>query len=114
MQPNFDLHCSQKINESRSASQSVISLPIDKNSDLCELKAFPGVKMNVAENLKFVYEKGRKHCGKRSICWLPTVSPFPTMFSKDVPMSPRVRVRIVCKGCKDGKVSTKSAEKHEI
>ena len=27
---------------------------------------------------------GRKHCGKRSNCLLQTISPFPTMFSKDV------------------------------
>ena len=26
---------------------------------------------------------GRKYCGKRRKCWLPALSPFPTMFSKD-------------------------------
>ena len=28
------------------------------------------------------YGKGRKHCGKRRKCWLPSFSPFTTMFSK--------------------------------
>ena len=28
------------------------------------------------------FGKGRKRCGKRRKCWLPTFSPFPTMFSK--------------------------------
>ena len=26
--------------------------------------------------------KSRKYCGKRRKCWLPAISPFPTMFSK--------------------------------
>ena len=27
---------------------------------------------------------GRKHCGKRRNCLLPAISPFPTVFSKDL------------------------------
>ena len=32
--------------------------------------------------LKFVFEKGKKHFGKRGKCWLPVFSPFPKVFSK--------------------------------
>ena len=31
---------------------------------------------------EILYGMGRKKCGKRRKCWLPTFSPFPTMFSK--------------------------------
>ena len=30
------------------------------------------------------FRKGRKHCGKRRKCWLPTFSPVTTMFSKGI------------------------------
>ena len=30
-----------------------------------------------------VFQKGRKHCGKRRNCSLRAISPFPTAFSKD-------------------------------
>ena len=36
----------------------------------------------MAEN-KFK-KKGRKHCGKRRNCSLRAISPFPTVFSKDL------------------------------
>ena len=29
---------------------------------------------------EFCHRQGGKHCGKRRKCWLPTFSPFPTMF----------------------------------
>ena len=32
--------------------------------------------------IQICFGKGRKYCGKRRKCWLPTFSPFPTMFSK--------------------------------
>ena len=32
---------------------------------------------------QIVFQKGRKHCGKRRNCSLWAISPFPTMFSKD-------------------------------
>ena len=31
-----------------------------------------------------VPQKGRKHCGKRKNCLLRAISPFPTVFSKDM------------------------------
>ena len=31
-----------------------------------------------------VFQMGRKHCGKRRNCSLPAISPFPTVFSKDL------------------------------
>ena len=31
-----------------------------------------------------VFQKGRKHCGKRRNCSLLAISPFPTVFSKDL------------------------------
>ena len=31
-----------------------------------------------------VLQTGRKHCGKRRNCWLQAISPFPTVFSKDL------------------------------
>ena len=58
------------------------SLPNDKILDWSKVKAFADDKRNVIEKLKFVFGKGRKHCGKRRKCWLPAFSPFPTMFSK--------------------------------
>ena len=58
------------------------TLPNDKIVDLSKSKAFADDKINVAEKLKFVFWKGRKHCGKRRKCWLPAFFPFHTMFSK--------------------------------
>ena len=54
----------------------------NKILDWSNLKALADNKINVTEKLKFVLEKGRKHCGKRRKCWLPAPSPFSTMFSK--------------------------------
>ena len=36
------------------------------------------------ENGKVFSKKGRKHCGKRRNCSLRAISPFPTVFSKDL------------------------------
>ena len=38
--------------------------------------------VNVTTKIEICFGKGRKHCGKRTKCWLPAFSPFPTMFSK--------------------------------
>ena len=35
-------------------------------------------------NWQEVLQKGRKHCGKRRNCSLQAISPFPTVFSKDL------------------------------
>ena len=32
--------------------------------------------------MEICFGKGRKHCGERRKCWLPSFSPFPTVFSK--------------------------------
>ena len=40
-------------------------LPKDKIFDWSKLKAFADYKINVEEKLKFVFGKGRKHCGKQ-------------------------------------------------
>ena len=58
------------------------SLPNVKSLDRSKVKTFADNKIIVNEKLKFWFEKGTKHCGKRRKCWLPVFSPFPTMFSK--------------------------------
>ena len=58
------------------------SLPNNKILDWSKLKGFADEKINVPQILKFVLGKGRKLCGKRRKCWLPTFSPFPIIFSK--------------------------------
>ena len=47
-----------------------------------QLKAFADDKINVSEKLKFVLGWVENIVGKGRKCWLPAVSPFPTMFSK--------------------------------
>ena len=56
------------------------SLPNDKFLNLSKLKAFADDKYNLKTDILFGI--GRKHCGKRRKCWLPALSPFPTMYSK--------------------------------
>ena len=58
------------------------SLANDKIFDRSKLKAFADDKISLTEKLKYVSWERRKHCGKRRKCWLPALSPFPTMFSK--------------------------------
>ena len=48
-----------------------------------KFKVFADDEIYVTEKLKFCFEKGRKHHGKRRKCWLPAFSPFSMMFSKD-------------------------------
>ena len=57
-------------------------LPNDKIFDMTKLKAFADDKLSVAEMAIFLYDKSRKHCGKRRKSWLPAFSSFPTVFSK--------------------------------
>ena len=66
------------LNKSCSVKMGFKSLPNDKILDWSKWKASTDDKIN----LKFVFVKGRKHCGKRKICWLPAFSPFPTMCLK--------------------------------
>ena len=58
------------------------SLPNNKILDGLKFKAFADDKRNVTEKDEIDFGKGRTHCGKRTKCWLPAFSPFPTMFSK--------------------------------
>ena len=51
-------------------------LPNDKILDVTKLKAFADDKLNVAKMRFFLFDKSRKHCGKRRKCWLLAFSPF--------------------------------------
>ena len=59
-------------------------LPNDKFLDLSKVKAFALCRRQNKCNLKTetLFEMGRKHCGKRKKCWLPTFSHFPQCFQK--------------------------------
>ena len=59
------------------------SLPNNKFVDYSRLKGFADEKINVTKKLNCV-QKGRKHCEKRTKCWLQAFSPFPTMFSRGI------------------------------
>ena len=54
--------------------------PQTRNFRLFRMKEFADEKFKFDENGR----KGRKHCGKRINCSLRAISPFPTVFSKDV------------------------------
>ena len=70
------------VNLGNVGNKTLTLLRNDKILDQSKWKAFADDKVNVAEKLKFVFGKGRKHCGKRRKCWLPAFSLFLTMFSK--------------------------------
>ena len=58
-------------------------LPNDTFLDWSKLKAFADDRINVNKKLKFVLSwVYSKYGGKRRKGWLPTFSPFPTIFSK--------------------------------
>ena len=57
-------------------------LPNDKISDATKLKAFGDDKLDIAKVKISLFDRVEKHCGKERKCWLPTFSPFPTVFSK--------------------------------
>ena len=48
---------------------------------ITKLKEFADDKLNVAEMTISVFDRVKKHCGKRRKCWLPAFSPFTTVFS---------------------------------
>ena len=54
----------------------------DNVLDSASLKAFAIDKSKESKMMEFVFEGGRKHCGRRRNCWLPAVSPSSTLFSK--------------------------------
>ena len=68
--------CSDKSN------LSFNSLPDDKILNYSKLKACADNKIHVTQKIEVCYGMSRKYCGKRRKCWLPAISPFPTMFSK--------------------------------
>ena len=49
---------------------------------MTKLKAFASDKLNVAEMKVSPYDREENTVGKRIKCWLPALSPFPTVFSK--------------------------------
>ena len=51
--------------------------------DSARLKDFADDNLNLM-NMTISSPKGRKHCGKRRNCSLRAISPFPTVFSKDL------------------------------
>ena len=52
--------------------------------DSSALKMFADDHFKFDENGQIVLQMGRKHCGKRRNCSLRAISPFPTVFSKDL------------------------------
>ena len=52
--------------------------------DSSKLKEFADNYFKFDENGKKVLQTGRKYCGKRRNCSLRAISPFPTVFSKDL------------------------------
>ena len=66
------------------ASQTFInSLSNDKILVWSKQKWFADDNSKFEENNK-VLQTGRKHCGKRRNCFSRAISPFPTVFSKDL------------------------------
>ena len=58
------------------------SLPNDKILHYIKFKAFADDKIILTKKFEICVGKRRKHSGKKRKCWLPTFSPFPTIFSK--------------------------------
>ena len=52
--------------------------------DPSKLKEFADDNFNFNENGRKFIKVGRKHCGKRRNCSLRAISPFTTVFSKDL------------------------------
>ena len=48
------------------------------------LKEFSDDNIKFDESGRNVFKTGRKHCWKRRNCSLGAISPFPTVFSKDL------------------------------
>ena len=49
---------------------------------MLQLKGFTDYRIKCYLKTEILFGIGRKHCRKRRKCWLPTFSPFPTMFSR--------------------------------
>ena len=64
-------------------TQKPSDLTLSKILHLSKLKGFAGDKINMVKELNFVLKRGRKHCRNSKKCWLPAISFFLTVFSKD-------------------------------
>ena len=71
-----DLHCSP--------AQVVNLFPKQQILDSSKLKEVADNNFEYDKNAGKFTKKGRKHCGKRRNCSLRAISPFPTVFSKDL------------------------------
>ena len=58
------------------------SLPYYKILDMTKFKAFADDKLRMVETVELVLDREENIVGKRSKCLLPTISSFPTIFSK--------------------------------
>ena len=54
------------------------------NFRLYKLKEYADDSFELDEKWQKVLQMVRKHCGKRRNCLLQAISPFPTVFSKDL------------------------------
>ena len=54
----------------------------DKSLALTKLKAFADDKFDVAMMMISVFDRVEKTLWEKRKCWLPAISPFPTMFSR--------------------------------
>ena len=61
-----------------------LALSQKKNFDSSELKGSADDNFKFDEKWQKVLQMCRKHCGKRRNCSLRAISPFPTVFSKDL------------------------------
>ena len=52
--------------------------------DSSKVKEFADNNFKFDENGRKFFKTGRKHCRKRRNCLLRAISPFPTVFSKDL------------------------------
>ena len=62
----------------------LLTLSQTTNLRLIKLKEFADDNFNLDKKWQKVAEMGKKHCGKRRNCSLRAISPFPTVFSKDL------------------------------
>ena len=58
------------------------SLPNDKFWGMTKFKAFADYNANVGKVMIFLIDRVSNIVGQGRKCWLPTFSPFPTLFSK--------------------------------
>ena len=54
-----------------------------QNFRLVQIESFCRWQNRCNSKIEIWVGKGRKHRGKRRKCWLPALSPFPTVFAKD-------------------------------